>query len=89
MLTQLRLAGILENVSAIVLGEFVSCDEPDGGPTGRATLQRLLRDFAGPVIFGVPSGHTTGPSMTLPFGVKATVVAGQKPRLVIAEAALS
>ncbi len=28
--------------------------------------------FRGPVLFGLPSGHTTGPTLTLPFGVRAT-----------------
>ena len=29
----------------------------------------VLSDFSGPVVIGFPSGHTTGPAMTLPFGV--------------------
>src|SRR5439155_6220371 len=72
MVTQLRLAGILGLASAIVLGEFPGCDEPgDAGPVARATLARLLKDFEGPVLYGFPSGHTAGPLLTLPFGVKA------------------
>ena len=31
----------------------------------------LLADFPGPVLIGFPSGHTTGPRWTLPFGVRA------------------
>ena len=89
MLTQLRLAGILDLASAIVLGEFVGCDEPGGEPLARATLAGLLRDFPGPVIYGFPSGHTTGPMVTLPFGVKARVVPGERPRLIIEEAGVA
>ena len=48
----------------------------------------LFADFPGPVLIGFPSGHTIGPAMTLPFGVTARVIAGEKPRLVIEEAAV-
>ena len=89
MLTQLRLGGLLARVSAVVFGELPGCDEPGGGPTARATVADLMSDFPGPVLFGLPSGHTTGPTMTLPFGVQARVVAGSTPRLVIEEAAVS
>jgi hypothetical protein len=41
------------------------------------------------VLFGLPSGHTTGPALTLPFGVRATVLADRQPRLVVEEAAVS
>jgi muramoyltetrapeptide carboxypeptidase len=85
MLTQLRFAGVLALASAVVLGEFVGCDEPQGEPRARGTLAELFKDFAGPVIFGFPSGHTDGPSITLPFGVKARVVATRAPKLVIEE----
>ena len=85
MLTQLRLAGILDLASAIVLGEFVGCDEPQGEPLARETLAALLKDFTGPVVYGFPSGHTAGASLTLPFGVRARVAAGARPRLVIEE----
>jgi muramoyltetrapeptide carboxypeptidase len=89
LLTQLRLSGILSRASGIVLGEFVGCDEPGGEPTARDTLKGLLSGFQGPVIYGVPSGHTSGPSVTLPFGVVARVVANEIPRLVIEEAAVA
>ena len=89
MLTQLRLAGILDLAAAIVLGEFVGCDEPGEGPLARATLEALLKDFSGPVVYGFPSGHTDGPMLTLPFGVEARVVAGARPRLIVEEAGVA
>jgi len=89
MITQLRFAGILDLASAIVLGEFIGCDEPHGEPQARETLADLFKDFAGPVMFGFPSGHTSGPSMTLPFGVTARVIAQSAPRLVIEEASVA
>jgi muramoyltetrapeptide carboxypeptidase LdcA involved in peptidoglycan recycling len=49
-------------------------------------LADLLKDFNGPVVFGFPSGHTAGPSMTLPLGVRAKLIATGTPRLIIEEA---
>ena len=86
MLTQLRLAGVLGAASAVVLGEFKDCDEPRGDPSAKRVLADLLQDFEGPVVYGFPSGHTTGALVTLPFGVRARVIASGRPRLVIEEA---
>ena len=90
MLTQLRLSGLLARASAIVFGELPRCDEP--GPAGaaiKAVVTDLLQGFPGPVLFGLPSGHTTGACLTLPFGVRARVVSAPSPGLVIEEAAVA
>ena len=89
MLTQLRLGGVLARASALVFGELPKCDEPGGDPSAVAVIAALSRDFPGPVLFGLPSGHTSGASLTLPFGVSARVVADSTPRVVIDEAAVS
>jgi len=89
MITQLRQSGLLARASAVVVGELPRCDEPSGEPTARAIIADLFADFPGPVLVGFPSGHTVGPSLTLPLGVAARVVAGgSRPRLVIEEAAV-
>jgi muramoyltetrapeptide carboxypeptidase len=88
MLTQLRLSGILARASALVFGELPRCDEPGGNPAIRSVVADLVSDFRGPVLFGLPSGHTSGPTLTLPFGVQARVVAGPSPVLVIEESAV-
>lgn len=89
MVTQLRQTGLLARASAVVIGELPRCDEPSGEPTGRAVVADLFADFPGPVVVGFPSGHTTGPAMTLPFGVGCRVVADSHPRLIITESAVS
>lgn len=89
MFTQLRHAGVLGRMAALVFGELPGCDEP-GGTTARATVADLVEGFPGPVLFGFPSGHTAGPAWTLPFGVEARVVAtGPRPRLVITSGAVA
>jgi muramoyltetrapeptide carboxypeptidase len=88
MVTQLRQAGLLKNAAAVVIGELPGCDEPSGDPKARAVMTDLFREFPGPVLIGFPSGHTTGPSLTLPLGVRCRVVASARPCLVIEEAAV-
>jgi muramoyltetrapeptide carboxypeptidase len=88
LLTQAAQARIFERVSAIVFGEFPGCDEPGGEPAIRDVLRDFMKDFRGPVLFNFPSGHTTGPTWTLPFGVKAEVAGGPTPMVRILEAAV-
>jgi muramoyltetrapeptide carboxypeptidase len=91
MLTQLRLSGWLAKASAIVFGELPRCDEPgDSAVTARDVIARVLGDFPGPVLFGLPSGHTTAAAcLTLPFGVRSRVVAGPQPAIIIEESAVT
>ena len=89
LLTQLRLAGILARTAAIVFGELPECDEPGGSLRARETVRELTKDFRGPVLFGLPSGHTDGACLTLPLGVRARVTAGSRPAVVIEEPAVS
>jgi muramoyltetrapeptide carboxypeptidase len=88
LITQLRQAGIFARALAVVLGTFPRCDEPGGEPTGREVLQDLLADFDGPVVYGLPVGHVEGPALTLPLGVRARVVAGASPEVIIEEGAV-
>jgi muramoyltetrapeptide carboxypeptidase len=88
MLTQLRLSGLLARASALVFNELPKCDEPGGNLAARTVVADLMKDFPGPVLFGLPSGHTAGAMVTLPFGVRARVVTGATPGLVIEESAV-
>jgi muramoyltetrapeptide carboxypeptidase len=89
MLTQLYLSGILSRASALVFGELPRCDEPSGTPTAREVVEELTRGFRGPILYGLPSGHTAGPTLTLPFGVRARVLTSPRPALIIEEAAVT
>ena len=89
MLTQLRQAGKLARAAAVVFNELPRCEEPGGSPLARDVVADVLRDFPGPVLYGLPSGHTDAPMLTLPFGVRARAIAGRRCALVIEEAAVS
>ncbi|RPJ70199.1 MAG: LD-carboxypeptidase [Acidobacteria bacterium] len=82
--TQLRLAGILDRAAGIVLADFPGCDEPGGEVAAREVFAELARSFAGPVVFGLPTGHTAVP-LTVPLGVRARILAGSRPAVVIEE----
>ena len=86
MMTQLRLSGVLDRAAALVFGEMRDCTDPGGQPSARDVIETLTREFAGPVLIGFPSGHTTGPCWSLPLGVRVRVVGGTKPAVVIEEA---
>jgi muramoyltetrapeptide carboxypeptidase len=84
MLTQLRQAGIIGNARALVFGEMRGCQQ-DGGPGMDDVLAALAREFNGPVMKGFPSGHTTGPTWTLPLGVRVRLRADSRPALIVEE----
>jgi muramoyltetrapeptide carboxypeptidase len=88
MLTQWRLSGMMDKAAAVIFNEMPGCDEPGGTVTARDVIRDVMRDFPGPVLMGLASGHTAGPTLTLPFGVEATVSVEATPRIVIEEAAV-
>ncbi len=88
LLTQAAQAGIFANVRGIVFGEFPNCDEPGGDPAIKDVVREFMKDFRGPVLFNFPSGHTTGATWTLPFGVSAEVVSEPTPSIRILEPAV-
>jgi len=89
MLTQLAQSGLLARAAAVVFGELPGCDESGGHATARAVAADAFRDFPGPVLFGLASGHTSRPAFTLPLGVMTRVIAASRPRLVIEEPAVT
>jgi muramoyltetrapeptide carboxypeptidase len=72
LLSQLRLAGVLDAVAGIVIGAFSECpDEFDSlTPTPAEVIVDRLRDLGIPVASGFPFGHIAE-SWTLPLGVRA------------------
>jgi muramoyltetrapeptide carboxypeptidase len=87
LLTQLRQSGRLATTSGIVFGEMDRCDEPGKALTAKDVIREFLADFPGPVLAGLPSGHTTTPCVSIPFGVHTRLVASGPPRVVFVEAA--
>jgi muramoyltetrapeptide carboxypeptidase len=93
MLTQLRLAGKLEQAAGIVFGECNNCRPRDYKPAFDSTLSlgevvdEILGKLTIPVLSGLAIGHTDD-QLTLPLGVMATLDA-EKGELVIEESAVT
>ena len=77
-LTQLALSGALAKVRAVVLGELVRCEEPDGsGPSAEEVVIERLGALGVPVLLGLPVGHgTRNRALALGVTVRVDGVAG-------------
>lgn len=79
-LSHLRLAGVFEKISGMVIGKLVKCDilrsdddwkKEKALPVGKIVLE-LCRNYKFPIIKGIAFGHYY-PQITLPIGIKASV----------------
>ncbi len=92
MLTQLRLAGKLEQAAGIVFGECAGCRPRDYQPSFASTLSlgevvdEILGRLRVPVLAGLTIGHTDD-QLTLPLGVMATLDA-DRCELIVEEPAV-
>lgn len=57
MWTHLRLAGALDGVAGVVLGEFTDCEEKDASFSSAEVLHELTASLGVPVLAGLPVGH--------------------------------
>ena len=71
MLSQLRLAGVLDAVAGVVVGSFTTKDGKDN-----KDVDRVLREYLGalkvPVLMNFPVGHTVR-NATLPHGARVEI----------------
>lgn len=72
LLTQLRLAGALDGVRAVAVGQLSQCD--DGDQRGADTVRQLVRTLGVPAIEGLRAGHEVD-NHALPLGALASLVA--------------
>lgn len=85
MITQLWNSGSLRSVKAIVLGQFVSCDETDHPElTSEFVMLERCRTLGIPLCAGLPVGHDT-PNWAVPFGARARLTASDDVELRILE----
>jgi muramoyltetrapeptide carboxypeptidase len=87
MLVQLKQAGVLDRVAAVVFGALRA--PADSEPEQRLTVEFVreqTRELRCPVLFGIEAGHGTE-NLTLPFGLSVRID-GERGRMVVAEAAV-
>jgi muramoyltetrapeptide carboxypeptidase len=68
MLTQLKLAGILDSVNGVILGYFLGQNGEDLSQQAERILLELMGDRPIPLACGFPHGHTL-PNVTIPHGL--------------------
>ena len=72
-LTQLKFAGLLDNLAGVILGDFRQCSHVnDLGPDIEDVLENIFSTFKYPVFKGFPGGHQQL-NLPLPFGVPLVV----------------
>ncbi len=58
MMNNLRLSGVLANLSGLIVGQFSDCeDDPSMGCTVYETIRRAVEPYHYPVVFNFPAGH--------------------------------
>jgi muramoyltetrapeptide carboxypeptidase len=71
-LTQLRLAGALDGIAALAIGQLTGCD--DGGVLAADVVRETALALGVPAVEGLPAGHEDA-NFALPLGAQATLVA--------------
>ncbi|MEO6950246.1 MAG: LD-carboxypeptidase [Polyangia bacterium] len=74
-LTQLLLTGALDGVVAIVVGDLVDCNAPEG-PTALEVVTERLRGLGVPILTGLPVGHGSR-NRALAHGARVRVEPGR------------
>jgi muramoyltetrapeptide carboxypeptidase len=78
MLTHLGQAGVLRGVAAAIVGDLVSCEEPDRAwpgqpsPSGLEAMRAGLAELGIPALHGLPVGHGTR-NLALPLGARVEI----------------
>ncbi|HTA24923.1 MAG TPA: LD-carboxypeptidase [Terriglobales bacterium] len=74
MLMQLKLAGKLKGIRAIVFGEMLDCvQHQNQSYTLEDVVLRVVGDLHVPIAYGLRSGHVSRSNITLPIGVSAAL----------------
>lgn len=86
MWTHLRLAGVFERISGIVLGDFTECEEKNGTYSSADVLRSLAQEAGVPCAAGFPIGHGAI-NQPVPLGTSVRLDAGEA-RLTFLEGAV-
>lgn len=88
MLTQLALAGKLEDAEGIILGDFKNCDPKDDNSLSlMEVFEDRLKDLDKPIVHNLKAGHCI-PKITIPLGVKAVLDADKCSIEIVEEAVI-
>ena len=78
MLHQLRMSGVLDNISGLVVGQFADCDDDEQMQcTLMESIAAAVEGRSYPVLFGFPAGHVEY-NLPLVLGKEATLKVTKK-----------
>ena len=78
MIHQLRLSGVLERISGLIVGQFADCeDDEQMGCTLMESIAQVVKGYDYPVLFGFPAGHVAY-NLPLVFGAEAKMEVTKK-----------
>lgn len=77
MMQNLRMSGVLEQISGLIVGQFADChDDEDMKETVYETIARAVDGYDYPVLFDFPAGHVDD-NMPLWLGCPTTLTVGK------------
>jgi muramoyltetrapeptide carboxypeptidase len=77
MLTQLKLSGILDQISGFVFGKCTECSAGSNSLTLKQVFDDHIKPLNIPAFYGAMISHEDD-NITIPFGMKATISADEK-----------
>ena len=58
MIRNLRMSGVLENLSGLIVGQFTDCEDDElMNQSVSETIREAVEDYDYPVVFNAPVGH--------------------------------
>lgn len=79
MMWQLKLSGVLDHISGLVIGQFADCPEdPAMGVTIYESIRNIVNDYNYPLAFNFPVGHVKENYSLLHGGIVELEVTGHK-----------
>jgi muramoyltetrapeptide carboxypeptidase len=81
-LQQMKQAGVLDGVRAVVFGEFINCNEPNGENYIWASIEAFCKTLKTPFFKGVECGHGEQ-QRPLFFMTSAHLTCGKKPQMLV------
>jgi len=72
MLTHLRLAGKLQSIAGLLLGEFLDCESTGGNYTASDILRDILVKLDVPILANFPAGHGAD-NWAIPLGARIRI----------------
>jgi len=90
MLTHLLHAGKFDRVKGVVFGEMMNCvQNTNQGYALEDVLLDVLSATRFPILFGFPTGHTSGPNVLVPFGIPARLSLSSQSQFELLEPAVT